>query len=98
MGAQKYRPNVVIEAMQWDGSPSGAAEIVDWVYSEGGECQFYAPGEWDDGETEGTYICLETPNSAKMACPTWWVIKGVTGNFFACNAEKFAADYELAAS
>ncbi len=94
MSAQEYRPRVVIKAMQWDGSPSGAAQIVDWVYSEGGECQFYAPGEFDN-ETDATYICLDTPNSARIAGPTYWVIKGVTGNFFACRAEQFAEDYEL---
>jgi len=97
MSAQEYRPRIVIKAMQWDGSPAGTAEIVDWVYSEGGECQFYAPGEFDN-ETDGTYICLDTPNSARIACPGYWVIKGVTGNFFACRAEKFAEDYELVES
>lgn len=94
---KRYRKRpVVIEAAQWDGTVTDATKVIDWVLGEGGTARYYAPGEWDDRETDGTYLVIDTLEGNMLAGPLDWVIKGVEGEFYPCKPDIFSATYEPA--
>lgn len=93
--AKRYRKlPVEIDAMQWDGSAAGATPIIDWVLSSGGTARYFAPGEWDHGETTGTYITIDTLEGRMLAGANDFVIRGVENEFYPCKPNIFAATYE----
>lgn len=95
VGAQKFRKKPVeIEAMKWDGTAEGATLVIDWVLGGGGTARYYAPGEWDQGETDGAYLVIDTLEGRMLADPHCWIIRGVAGEFYPCKPDIFAETYE----
>jgi hypothetical protein len=90
LSASLYRQRpVVLEAMQYDGSPESAAAIVAWT--AGGVCShgailqisnphYAGPIEVADGESEQVF-------------PEDWILRG-EGLLWACSPSYFAAMFE----
>lgn len=94
MGVKRYRKNPVeIEARQWHGTAEGATRIITWILEGGGTARYYAPGEWDDGDTDGTYIVIDTLEGRMLAGADDWIIRGVQGEHYPCKPTIFAATY-----
>ena len=94
---KKYRKRPVeIEAMQWDGTASGATPIINWILNGGGTASYWAPGEWDAEAPKAAYI--STLEGSMLASPTDWIIRGVAGEFYPCRADIFTATYEAVES
>ena len=87
----RKRP-VEIEAMQWDGTPEVAFEIVGWICTSGGHA-FEGDAVYADGST-GPAIFIDTLEGQMSAAPGHWIIRGVEGEFYPCRADIFAATYE----
>ncbi len=78
---------IVIEAMNWDGTPEVASDIIDWVLGEGGKAvEFGRP----------VCIAIRTLEGAMHALPGDYVIRGVKGEFYPCKPDIFGATYEEA--
>ena len=92
---QRFRKKpVVIEAAQWDGGAENATPIIDWILAGDGTARYYAPGEWDEGETSAEYIAIDTLEGTMLASVGDYVIRGVAGEHYACKPSIFAATYE----
>ena len=87
---------VTIEAIQWDGTPSGATPIIGWILSHDHSADYCAPGEWDH-ETNAAYIRITTLEGNMLASRSDWIIRGVQGEFYPCKPDIFEATYEPAA-
>ena len=87
---------ITIEAMQWDGTPSGATPIIDWILNHDHSAGYWAPGEWDH-ETNAAYIRITTLEGNMIASRGDWIIRGVQGEFYPCKDAIFRETYEPAA-
>ena len=87
---------VTIEAIQWDGTASGATPIIDWILNHDHSADYWAPGEWDH-ETNAAYIRITTLEGNMIASPGDYVIRGVQGEFYPCKPDIFTQTYEPAA-
>lgn len=95
----KFRKKPVeIEAMQWLGGAALATPIINWILNGAGTARYYAPGEWDDGESQSEYIVIDTLEGSMLASPGDWVIRGVQGEFYPCKPGIFEATYEPVAA
>ncbi|KRQ27140.1 MULTISPECIES: hypothetical protein [unclassified Mycobacteroides] len=95
MSARKFRKRpVIVEAMRWDGTATGSAMIVDWIYDNDAECQYYAPGEWNEEWPTVAYIKIETLEGSMLASSGDWIIRGVAGEFYPCKPDIFEKTYE----
>ena len=95
--AQKYcKKPVTIEAMQWDGTATGATAIIDWVLEHDVSAIYWAPREWELG-IDTPYIQIDTLEGYILASPGDYVIKGVQGKFYPCRPDIFAKTYEAVA-
>lgn len=88
---------VEIEAMQWDGTAAGAANIIDWVLAGDGIAR-YTCSDPDrcstfDGDTPHM-INIETLEGTMIAGLNDWIIKGVQGEFYPCKPDIFEQTYE----
>lgn len=93
---------VIVEAVQWDGTPGEADAVIDWIYSYGKQtARFHEarPGVTLQGET------IEVPNRIAITdggetpplmivFPDDWVVLGPDGEFSPCNPDVFKATYE----
>lgn len=80
---QKYRKRpVVIEAMQWDGSASGATPIIDWILAGNGTASCAASFQ------------IRTLEGTMTASPGDYIIRGVQGEFYPCQPAIFEVTYE----
>ena len=86
---------VTIEAIQWDGTPSGATPIIDWILNHDHSADYWAPGEWDH-ETNVAYIRITTLEGNMIASRGDWIIRGVRGEFYPCKPGIFAETYQPA--
>lgn len=91
--AQFRKKPVVIEAMQWDGSPHGASQIVQW---SGGKVSTRVLGVTDDRKALNVGMFVETLEGVMRAGDGDWIIRGVKGEFYPCKPDIFAATYEPA--
>lgn len=105
---QRFRKKPVeIESMPWDGTPSGAGPIIDWINTDNDhtavwreEQPFIAGGhfqahEYVPGQThrpEGIFI--KTLEGEMHVSPGDWVIRGVQGEFYPCKPDIFEQTYE----
>lgn len=81
-GWQEYRKKpVVIEAVQWDGSPKVAHQILSAT-----ECAMWI-------EATDT-LAIDTAEGTMRADVGDWIIRGVEGEFYPCRASVFEATYE----
>jgi hypothetical protein len=85
----KYRRKAqVVEAMQWDGTVSGAYELHEFTnYSDGIQIN-------DDGTVR--LLNRERTDVRAVAEHGDWIIRGVQGGYFRMPARIFAATYEVA--
>lgn len=92
---QRWRKKpVVIEAVQWDGTAEGATPIINWILENDGTATYYGPGEFDNGETQASYIKITTLEGQMLVCKSDWVIRGVKGEFYPCKPGIFERIYE----
>jgi hypothetical protein len=84
---------VVIDAVQYDGTPMGGARVVDWMTHHNDaliQC----------GLVRNTHLGLQlrTPETREGEWLTAdkgdWIIRGVKGEFYPCKPDIFAATYE----
>jgi hypothetical protein len=87
----KYRKKpVVIEAVQFNGTPLGALVVFDLFDVPGGK---FVPSP---GSLETGTLLIPTLEGNHTASPGDWIIKGVKGEFYPCKPDIFAATYEPA--
>jgi hypothetical protein len=92
MSPQRFRKKpVVVEAVQWDGTPEGATPIIDWMLSEDGTARYH---HGDDHARP--FIAIDTLEGQTAAGPGDYVIRGVQGEFYPCKPDIFEATYEPA--
>ncbi len=107
MSAGRYRKKpVVIEAMQFDGTPESGAEIVAWVSTFGVDEVEFHPFLADHfrGDPKvyvahpDPYMRIKTLEGVMIGSRGDWIIRGVQGEFYPCKPDIFAATYEPEAS
>lgn len=85
---QKYRKRpVVIEAVQFDGTPGGAVavyEVFDIPASK-----FIPENDFNRGR-----ITIPTKEGVMTATAEDWIIRGLKGEYYPCKPDIFAATYE----
>ena len=84
----KYRKKpVVIDAMQLPLEKEAASqELVDFLHAMD-----------EDWESEkGGYLVIKTMEGNMSAKPGDWIIKGVKGEYYPCDADVFAKSYDFA--
>lgn len=88
MKPQRFRKKPVeIEAMLFDGTPSGAAAIVEWC--KGSAVLHLALDR-------GPRLVIKTLEGEMTVTPGDWVIEGVKGEHYPCKPDIFEATYEVA--
>jgi hypothetical protein len=86
----KYRKKpVVIEAVQFDGTPAGAIDVFEVFDIPGGK--FLPAHDLRIGQ-----LMIPTLEGDMIANRGDWIIKGVKGEFYPCKPEIFEATYEAA--
>lgn len=84
----KFRKKpVVIEAVQFMGTPGSAVEVFDTFNIPGGK--FVPRAGIRFGHME-----IPTLEGMMMASEGDWIIRGVKGEFYPCKPDIFAATYE----
>lgn len=85
----KYRKKpVVIDAIQFDGTPCGALVVFDLFDIPGGK---FHP---DLADLNRGHLNIPTLKGVMSALKGDFVIKGVKGEFYPCKPDIFAATYE----
>jgi hypothetical protein len=112
MTAQRFRKKPVeIDAMRWDGTPSGAGPIIDWINTHNDltavwreEQPFIDADPGHGGQPhQPTGIFIKTLEGEMHVSPGDWVIRassskhGVQGEFYPCKPDIFAATYDAVA-
>lgn len=88
----KFRKKPVeIEAVQFNGGPANAVEIMAFA---GLPESAYTAIEDQNGTTET--ICIPTLEGLMTASVGDWIIRGVKGEYYPCKSDIFEATYELA--
>lgn len=88
----KFRKKpVVIEAVQWDGTPEVASRIVEW--SQGDAVVAY-PAHYADPQLGPGMMLIRTFEGNLRASVGDWIIKGVQGEFYPCKPDIFEATYD----
>lgn len=84
----KYRKKpVVIEAMRTDGTVKTANEIREWSRDE-------LRDHWMGDGTHRVAFLIDTLEGRMTAQPGDWIIRGVSGEYYPCKPDIFAATYE----
>lgn len=88
--AKQYRKKpVVIEAMLWDGTATGAGPVINWILDWDGTAT------WRDRfEPNGNCIRIATLEGVMTASPGDYIIRGVQGEFYPCKPDIFEATYD----
>lgn len=95
MTADKFRKKpVVIEAMQWDGTPEDATDIIDWVLANGGTASYDPAFVNRGGEDVSQQLRVTTLDSVARLFPGDWMMRGTVGEFYPCKPDVFAESYE----
>lgn len=74
---------VVIEAVQFEGSEQSRARLFDW-----------SGGALDVSTNNSNQMTIQTLEGAMLANPGDWIIRGLRGEFYPCKPDVFAAKYE----
>jgi hypothetical protein len=92
---KRYRKvPVEIEAVQWDGTPEGAAQIVEWAGSDTITPMRVAVSGSRYNTRYDEVLHVGSLEGLVLARPGWWIIKGVHGEFYPCEPSIFAETYE----
>lgn len=87
---KRYRKRpIVIEAMQFDGTPDSTHAICDWIGQDSGKI---ARGM--DELTGEQSLALMTPEGNMVVNQGDWVIRGIAGEFYPCKPDIFEKTYE----
>lgn len=82
------RKPLVVEAVQWDGTPGRAKEIADWVNGLSGDAQYIAVDELIDSISvrtiHGDYAFVRDLD---------WLVRGPAGDFWPVNPAVFEQSY-----
>ena len=82
----KFRKKpVVIDAVQWLGTAQSFNEIVS----------LFPSMKWNPGEMGSKTFIVETLEGEHIASCGDYIIKGVSGEFYPCKPDIFAATYDL---
>ena len=81
----RKRP-VEVEAMHWDGYPTTATVLINWMLANGGTARYH---------DEPSALSIDTLEGTMTAVPGDWIIKGVKGEFYPCKPDIFEVTYEL---
>lgn len=86
----KYKVVAVVEAMQLDFHDNNTVlEIMEWA---GDRVKFF---NFDPTDNHYYGCKVKTPDGVLVSVMQKdWIIKGVTGEFFSCDADTFVATYE----
>ena len=79
---------VVIEFIQYDGTPESNREIIDWTRGS------KTPATMDKNMYDQRQLSIETLEGAHWVTKGDYVIKGVAGEFYPCKPEIFEQTYE----
>jgi hypothetical protein len=95
----RYRKRpVVVEAMQWDGTPEGAEPIINWVLDHDGNATYWCRDPKacaKAGHATGKHdIRLRTLEGDMLARPTAFVVRGMLGEFYPVRSDIFVATYD----
>ena len=94
---KRYRKRpVTVEAVQWDGTAEGATPIINWILDSDYSAGYWAPGEWDDNETNTPYMRITTLEGNMLASRGDWIIRGVQGEVYPCKDAIFRDTYQPA--
>ncbi len=93
---------VVIEAVQFDGTPESGAVIVAWAYDFGVEEVEFHPFLADHFKGDpkvyvahpDPYMRIKTLEGVMTASKGDWIIRGVKDEFYPCKPDIFAETYE----
>jgi hypothetical protein len=95
---KKYRKKpVVIEAMQFTGSPKSAKAIYDWTKESGHVAVQEMPEGYSNknGNPAPRYrVFIKTLEGIMQARPGDFIIRGVSGEFYPCKPNIFKRTYE----
>lgn len=87
MPIYKTRPEVTIEAHQWTPVDTfEAGKVLGWLMEQ--KVHFVLTGCGPD-----TQLVISTLEGPMTAPPNWWIIKGLIGEFYACDPAAFRAKY-----
>lgn len=87
---QKFKKKpVVIEAIQFNGTPEGAVSLFHWFDIP--DAKFAPNPDFTTG-----VINIPTLEGTMTATKDDWVIKGIKGEFYPCKPDIFEATYEPA--
>jgi hypothetical protein len=90
--AYRKKP-VVINAVQWDGTPEGATEIIDWILAQpGGHTARY--NDYEPDHDTGPGIMIDTLEGTMRADRDDWVVRGIAGEFYPVKPDIFADLYD----
>lgn len=83
---------VVIEAMQFSATSTGAQKIIDWI----NECVGFDPSKGGDSPVMYYYgeLTIRTLEGNMTASDGDWIIRGIKGEFYPCKHDIFVATYE----
>lgn len=94
--AMKYRKKIEIDAIQWDGTWQGHADVNDWAWElmETGQAK-RSPKHPHDAAFEGgrTVLYVYTLDGRMHVAPGDWIVCA-QGEFHAVKSDVFAATYE----
>lgn len=81
---------VVIDAVQFDGSPESRHEVLNFTgFSAKNARTIY----WHE-EDQGGQIVIRTLEGDLIALPGDWIIRGIQGEVYPCKPDIFAATYD----
>lgn len=94
----RKRP-VVVEAMNWDGTPESATPIINWMLANDTTATWSEPYEALDRDgivhpAFGGGIKIQTLEGTMVASVGDWIIKGTRGEFYPCKPGPFADTFE----
>jgi len=93
----KFRKKpVVIEAIQYDGTPEGNRTIIDWTRGTPTKAFMDTIIRSTDADGEVPALKITTLEGDHVVSPGDWVIRGVAGEHYPCNPDIFAETYEHA--
>jgi hypothetical protein len=93
---------VVIEAVKWDGTATGATPIIDWILATGQRSARFHEHRPEIKVSNGeiaqaldpAHLSIDTLEGRMRADIGDWIIRGVQGEHYPCKPDIFDATYE----
>lgn len=82
------KKSIVIKAIQATGTPENNRQIIDWTRGS------WTPATMDTNGKGAHQLSIATLEGAMWVSVGDWIIKGVSGQFYLCKPDIFAATYE----